>query len=118
MPSVPRVLGGLGDCLPWAYGTSGVRPHNGVERSGKALRRLAFGALAGASDGVLPQSTWIRVKAIGRFWSRDAAARISGGGPFGVAREVYSRRPFLEKRTCSVTIWHIRFLLRHYASHP
>ena len=47
MPSVPRVLGGLVYCLPWAYGTSGVGPHNGVERSGKALRRLAFGARAG-----------------------------------------------------------------------
>jgi hypothetical protein len=68
MPSVPRVLGGLVYCLPWAYGTSGVRPHNGVGRSGKALRRLAFGARAGRRSGVLPQSAWIRVKEIGRFW--------------------------------------------------
>jgi len=44
MPSVPSVLGGLGDCLLWAYGTGGAWPHNGVERSGKVLRRLAFGA--------------------------------------------------------------------------
>ena len=51
MPSVPRVLGGLGDCLPWAYGTSGVRPHNGVERSGRALRRLASGAGAERTTG-------------------------------------------------------------------